>query len=65
MGRSIVNRLKSKGREALDRFRLFATSLRTGISFDGQGNASWNMGIGDIKSPNFTLEEIFNYLKSA
>ena len=41
------------------------TSLRTGISFDGQGNASWNVGVGDIKSPSFTLEEIFNYLKAA
>ena len=34
MGRSIVNRLKSKGREALDRFLMFVTSLRTGISFE-------------------------------
>ena len=65
MGRSIVNRLKSKGREAIDRFLMFVTSLRTGISFDGQGNASWNLGVGDIKSPTFTLEEIFNYLKAA
>ena len=65
MGRSIVNRLKSKGREALDRFLMFVTSLRTGISFDGQGNASWNLGVGDIKSPTFTLEEIFSYLKAA
>ena len=65
LGRSIVNRLKSKGREALDRFLIFATSLRTGISFDGQGNASWNLGVGDIKSPTFTLEEIFSYLKAA
>lgn len=65
MGRSIVNRLKSKGRDAVDRFLQFVTSLRTGISFDGMGNASWNLGVGDIKSPSFTLEEIFNYLKTA
>lgn len=49
----------------MDRFLQFVTSLRTGISFDGQGNASWNLGVGDIKSPSFTLEEIFNYLKEA
>lgn len=65
MGRGIVTRLKSRGRDAIDRFLTFATSLRTGISFDGQGNASWNLGVGDIKSASFTLEEIFSYLKAA
>ena len=65
MGRGIVTRLKSRGQEAIDRFLTFVTSLRTGISFDGQGNASWNLGVGDIKSPSFTLEEIFSYLKAA
>lgn len=65
MGRTIVTRLKPWGQEAVDRFLQFVTSLRTGISFDGQGNASWNLGVGDIKSPSFTLEEIFNYLKEA
>lgn len=65
MGRSIVKRLKSKGKSFIDTFLLYVTSLRTGISFDGQGNASWNINIGDIKSPAFTLDEIFNYLQSA
>ena len=65
MGQGIVNRLKPRGQSAIDGFLRFVTSLRTGISFDGQGNASWNLGMGDIKSPDFTLEEIFNYLKSA
>ena len=65
MGQSIVNRLKPRGQSAIDGFLRFVTSLRTGISFDGQGNASWNIGLGDITSPDFTLEEIFNYLKAA
>lgn len=65
MGQGIVNRLKPRGQSAIDGFLRFVTSLRTGISFDGQGNASWNIGVGDIQSPNFTLEEIFNYLKAA
>lgn len=65
MGQAIVNRLKPRGQTAIDGFLRFVTSLRTGISFDGQGNASWNVGLGDIKSPDFTLEEIFNYLKAA
>lgn len=65
MGRNIVSRLKSRGQGAVDRFLQFVTSLRTGISFDGQGNANWNLSVGDVKSPTFTLEEIFNYLQSA
>lgn len=65
MGRHIITRLKPRGQAAVDQFLKFVTSLRTGISFDGQGNASWNLGVGDIKSPSFTLEEIFNYLKAA
>ena len=65
LGHGIVRRLKSRGQAAVDKFLQVVTSLRTGISFDGQGNASWNLGIGDIKSPGFTLEEIFAYLQSA
>lgn len=65
LGQGIVTRLKNRGQVAVDGFLRFVTSLRTGISFDGQGNASWNIGLGDIKSPDFTLEEIFNYLQAA
>lgn len=64
MGQGIVTRLKKRGQAAIDGFLRLVTSLRTGISFDGQGNASWNIGLGDIKSPDFTLEEIFNYLQA-
>ena len=65
LGRAIVDKLKSKGKTAIDKFLQVVTSLRTGISFDGQGNASWNLSVGDMKSPNFTLDEIFNYLQEA
>ena len=65
MGENIVKRLKPKGRAAIDKFLQIVSSLRTGISFDGQGNASWNVDVGDIKSPAFTLDEIFSYLQSA
>lgn len=65
MGRSIVKRLRPWGQGAINRFLQVVTSLRTGISFDGNGNASWNVDIGDIKTPEFTLDEIFAYLQSA
>ena len=65
MGKEIVMRLKPQGQKAIDKFLQVVTSLRTGISFDGQGNPSWNLQLGDISSPSFTLEEIFNYLNAA
>lgn len=65
LGYAIVSKLKSKGQKVTDRFLQFVSSLRTGIAFDGQGNASWNLDIGDIKLPEFTMEEIFNYLNDA
>ena len=39
--------------------------LGTGITFDETGNPSWNLEMGDIKSPSVTLDEIFSYLKKA
>lgn len=65
MGRTIVKALKPWGQSAVDKFLQIVTSLRTGISFDGQGNASWNIEVGDINSPEFTLDEIFSYLQSS
>lgn len=65
MGRAIVNSLTPWGQKAIDRFLSIVTSLRTGIALDGMGNASWNMEIGNIKRPEFTLEEIFSFLRQA
>lgn len=65
LGHAIVHKLKKRGQAAIDLFLQYVTSLRTGISFDGQGNASWHVGVGDIHSPSFTLEEIFHYLQAA
>lgn len=65
MGQSIVKKLRPWGQTAMDRFLQVVTSLRTGISFDGMGNASWNIEVGDIHSPEFTLDEIFAYLNTA
>lgn len=65
LGQVIVKRLRPWGQSAVDRFLKVVTSLRTGISFDGMGNASWNLEVGDIKRPEFTLEEIFAYLQSS
>lgn len=65
MGKAIVNTLKPRGRHAFDRFIEIVSSLRPGISFDEAGNPSWNVEIGDVKTPSVTLDEIFNYLEHA
>lgn len=65
MGKAIVNALKPRGRHTFDRFLEVVTSLRPGISFDEAGNPSWNVELGDVKTPTVTLDEIFNYLEHA
>ena len=65
MGKTIVKRLRPWGQQAIDNFLKVVTSLRTGISFDGNGNAIWNMELGNIQAPEFTLDEIFTYLQGS
>ena len=65
LGRSILGELKSKGRHAWERFLNVLGSLRSSISFDINGLPEWGLGIGDIKIPQTTLDEIFAYLEQA
>ena len=65
MGREILNILKPKGKKAFDTFIEVVSSLRSGIRYDAAGIPSWNLEVGDIKSPDFTLDEIFTYLERA
>ena len=65
MGRTILSVLKSKERKAWERFIQIVGSLRTGITLDALGQPSWNLEIGDIQSPNVSLDEIFQYLGAA
>ena len=65
LGRGILNNLKPFGKKAWETFLQCLSSLRTGISFDFSGNPSWNLEMGDIKTPVITLDEIFHYLEQA
>ena len=65
LGKAVLGTLKSKGRQAWEHFLNVLGSLRSSISFDINGNPEWGMGIGDIKSPQATLDEIFAYLEQA
>ena len=65
LGRAILTVLKSKGLKAWERFLQVVGSMRTGITFDAFGQPSWNLEIGDIQSPQVSLDEIFRYLSQA
>lgn len=65
LGRAILSVLKSKERQTWERFIQIASSFRTGITLDEFGKPIWNLQLGDIQSPQITLEEIFKYLSEA
>ena len=65
LGSAILETLKPKGRQAWEKFLSMLVSVRPGISFDINGLPSWTMGVGEIKSPTTTLDEIFAYIQQA
>lgn len=66
LGKEIYERLKPKGKSFIDNFFAVITSLRAGFKLDQlTGFPIFDIGIGEIKSPEFTLEEIFTYLNTA
>lgn len=65
LGSSILETLKPKGKKTWEKFLAILASVRSGISFDMNGQPSWTMSVGDIHSPSVTLDEIFAYLKNA
>ena len=65
-GKEIFERLKPKGKTFIDHFFAVISSLRAGFKLDEQsGMPVFDIGIGEIKTPEFTLEEIFKYLNTA
>lgn len=65
MGRSIVRTLKPRGQKAIERFLEVVSALRPGVTFDVMGNATWSLGIDKPLSPEFALEQIFDYIKQS
>ena len=64
-GKCVLATLKPLGRKVWERFLNAIGSLRSSISFDINGNPEWGVGIGDIKAPMVTLDDIFGYLEHA
>ena len=66
LGKEIFEQLKPKGQSFIDNFFAIISSLRAGFKLDEQsGTPIFDIGIGEIKTPEFTLEEIFKYLNTA
>jgi len=65
LGKGILTALKPKGRKVWEFFLQMLQSLKSTISFDMNGNPEWSVGIGDIQTPDITLDEIFAYLEQA
>lgn len=65
IGRNILSALKPMGTKAVSQFVNMLQSLRSQITFDAAGTPTWNVGLGDISTPDVTLDEIFRYLSAA
>ena len=65
LGNTILETLKPKGKKVWEKFLSILASVKTGISFDSNGFPFWTMSVGDIVSPEITLDEIFLYLQQA
>ncbi len=66
LGKAIYEQLKPKKSQWADRFFQIISSLRAGVKLDGQtGMPVLELGLGEIKSPTTTLDELFTYLGEA
>lgn len=66
LGKGIFETLKPKGKKIIDNFFALITSLRPAFKLDSiTGEPVFDIGIGGIEEPSFTIEEIFSYLEKA
>ena len=66
LGKAIYEELKPKKTQWAERFFNIISSLRVGFKLDAiTGEPTFDVGLGDIQSPQTTLDEIFQYLEAA
>lgn len=64
LGKAIFNTLSSKSGSKVRGFLAALKSLKGTFGFDAMsGTPTFNIQLGDIKTPEYTLEEIFNYIE--
>jgi len=66
LGKEIFERLKPRGKKFVEKFFSVISSLRPAFKLDeATGTPVFDIGIGEIRSAEITLEEIFNYLNTS
>ncbi len=66
LGKHIFETLKPKGKKFVEQFFTVISSLRPAFKLDTMsGQPVFDIGIGDIRQPELSLEEIFMYLEGA
>ena len=66
LGKTIYEELKPKKTVWAEKFFQIITSLRVGFKMDAiTGEPGLDIGLGDIQTPQTTLDEIFQYLEAA
>lgn len=66
LGKEIFETLKPKGKKFIDNFFNIISSLRTAFKLDPfTGAPVFDIGIGEIIKPEYSLEQIFAYLESS
>ncbi len=64
--KELHNKLQPLKTPWTEQFFKIISSLRIGFKLDGTtGDPTFDLGLGDIKSPDVTLEEIFTFMESA
>ena len=64
LGKAIFDRLRSKSESGLRKFLAALKSIKGTFGFDPfSGTPTFNLQIGDLQNPEFTLEEIFHFLE--
>ena len=66
LGKQIFEALKPKGKKFIDNFFGTISTLRPAFKLDpNTGAPTFDIGIGNIHQPEYSLEQIFRYLESA
>lgn len=66
LSKEIYSKLVPKGKTALDRFLAFLRSLSGSFGYNPvTGSPSFDVKLGDIHTPELTLEEVFLFLEQA
>ena len=66
LGKEIITSLKPKSKKFTDALKNVFMSLRGGFKMDAlTGEPSFELSLGEIESPETTLDEIFKYLGNA